>query len=340
MEQHLETLTFGTEIEHLIPTALGPHALAAKLTEAGVETHVQGYTHMTTGYWKIVSDGSLQSQSGYTPWELVSPILIGEPGLEQIKKVSAVLIAQGCKVNRSCGLHVHVGARDRQLPWFKNLLRLYAQFEPVIDTFLAQSRRGAANAYCRPVRYQPEMDRATNLSELANSYARDVGYGARRYKKLNLESFSRHGTVEFRHHQGTIEAQKIINWVLFCLKLSAAAEEPPTPVERGRIGDDRIVRLLVSRNPKRYGSGAYDRFSRYENGMTVGEALRRGIRRDDLRWDINHGFIRIEDGSEGQAQGVVVSLSGLMQVVKATQEEATYFQERSHVLAARAARSN
>jgi hypothetical protein len=90
--------------------------------------------------------------------------------------------------------------------------------------------------------------------------------------------------------------------------------------------------VLVNRNPKRPGSGAADRFSRYESGMTVGEALRRGIRRDDLRWDLERNFIRIEDGSEGQAQGVVVSLTGLMNLVKATSPEANYFAERATAL--------
>jgi len=326
MEQHLSSLTFGTEIECMVPVLVSPSELAAKITEAGAECRQEMYNHNVSTGWKIVPDGSLQAMSGYRGLELVSPILMDEAGLEQIRIVSRVLLANGVRVNRTCGLHVHVGARGRQLPWFKNLLRLYAQFEPVIDSFLAASRRGTANTYCQPVRYLPEMDRAQTLNDLMRAY------GGNRYRKLNLQSFSRHGTVEYRQHQGTVEAEKIINWVTFCLKLAATADEPPTPVERGRIGNDRIIRVLVNRNPKRPGSGAADRFSRYESGMTVGEALRRGIRRDDLRWDLERNFIRIEDGSEGQAQGVVVSLTGLMNLVKATSPEANYFAERATAL--------
>jgi hypothetical protein len=328
MEQQIENLTYGTEIECLIPVSLTVHELAAQLTAAGAPTQVQGYNHNVTPGWKIVTDGSLTRAPGFAPYELVSPILRGDDGLEQIRKVSAVLIEKGCRVNRSCGLHVHVGARDRQLPWFKNLLRLYAQFEPVIDSFLAASRRGAASNWCQPVRYQPSMDQATNLDQLRRAY------GLSRYRKLNLESFGRHGTVEFRHHQGTIEATKIINWVLFCLKLAATAEEPPTPVERGRVGQDRIIRRLVNRNPKRYGSSTWQRFERYaETGITVAEAFRRGMTQADLRWDVAHGFIRIEDGSEGQPEGLVINLTGLMATVKATTDEAAYFAERTTTLA-------
>ena len=46
-----------------------------------------------------------------------------------------------------------------------------------------------------------------------------------RFRKLNLTSFWRHGTVEFRHHQGTVEPQKAEFWVKLCLRMVAAASE-------------------------------------------------------------------------------------------------------------------
>ena len=36
-----------------------------------------------------------------------------------------------------------------------------------------------------------------------------------RYFKLNLQSFCRHRTIEFRQHGGTVSALKISNWVRF-----------------------------------------------------------------------------------------------------------------------------
>ena len=35
-----------------------------------------------------------------------------------------------------------------------------------------------------------------------------------RYHKLNLESLVRHGTVEFRQHSGTVDGEKMANWVM------------------------------------------------------------------------------------------------------------------------------
>jgi hypothetical protein len=37
-----------------------------------------------------------------------------------------------------------------------------------------------------------------------------------RYQKLNLESLERHGTIEFRQHSGTVDAEKAVNWVRLC----------------------------------------------------------------------------------------------------------------------------
>src|SRR5580765_7292553 len=107
MEQQIENLTYGTEIECLIPSSLGPHGLAAKLTAAGIHTEVQTYNHRPTTCWKIVTDGSVRAdRPGFSPWEVVSPILTGDAGLEQIKAVSQVLITETCRINSSCGLHV------------------------------------------------------------------------------------------------------------------------------------------------------------------------------------------------------------------------------------------
>ncbi len=41
----------------------------------------------------------------------------------------------------------------------------------------------------------------------------------------------------------------------------------------GKIPRDWRIRLRVQHNPKQHGSGAYDGFSLYRDGMTVGEFL-------------------------------------------------------------------
>ena len=214
-------LTFGVELEVIMPAnsrgERGRDALAARMVEAGVVCAHENYNHRTRPHWKIVTDGSIGNENA----EIVSPILMGEDGFEQIRKVCHALDAHGCRVDRTTGLHVHVGARDRfgeQIGFFKELVRTYAKFEPVIDQLMARSRRARSSQWCRPPVYNDAVERATTIDRVM-SQANPNG----RYSKLNLTAMHTHGTVEFRQHQGTTNAQKIENWVKLCLRMVAHA---------------------------------------------------------------------------------------------------------------------
>ena len=207
--------TFGVEFEFYLPRGGSRYALATALTNAGVSTRVENYNHATRTCWKIVTDGSLGNYERGS--ELVSPILSGNEGLELVRKAAAVLIQAGCKVSKKCGFHVHVGARGHGIQFFRNILRLYKKFEPVIDRVLTPSRR--SNYYCSSVRFDDRrLEAATTIDDLARDpQLRD------RHRKLNLDAYWRHGTVEFRQHQGTIEAEKATMWVRIALRMTAAA---------------------------------------------------------------------------------------------------------------------
>lgn len=91
----------------------------------------------------------------------------------------------------------------------KNVLRRYAAHEAEIDAFMPKSRRGNENRYCQSLtRYVGRLDEASTVRAVASCLPS-------RYMKVNLESISRHGTIEFRQHSGTVNAAKIANWVRF-----------------------------------------------------------------------------------------------------------------------------
>jgi hypothetical protein len=51
------------------------------------------------------------------------------------------------------------------------------------------------------------------------------------------------------------------------------------------------VVYAVTANPKAPGSAAAARYGLYAPGLTVAALLLKGLRRDDLRWDLARGFI-------------------------------------------------
>ena len=68
---------------------------------------------------------------------------------------------------------------------------------------------------------------------------------------------------------------------------------PAKPINTGPFAADSKIKVLVEANPKRQGSGGYKRFAQYKSGMTVAEALAKGVTRADLVWDVGHKFISI-----------------------------------------------
>jgi hypothetical protein len=229
------TRTFGCEIELV---GLTIEAAARALRASGIntfDTETNSFDGVTPDYdddgcdcsscrdnradandprmrtaWKVTYDGSVSNGC-----EVVSPILSGSEGLESVRKVVRALKAAGARVDNSCGFHVHVNARDLQGPELINAVRRYAQHETTIDSFMAPRRRESRSEWCRSM---VELSRtlsgrgdlfvATNVANLPQT----------RYYKLNLAAYVKHGTLEFRQHAGTLNLNKMINWIMFCVQ--------------------------------------------------------------------------------------------------------------------------
>ena len=126
---------FGVEIEAYNCTC---QRLVRELTEAGIEVASERYNHDLRPHWKLVTDSSL---NGNDTFELVSPILEGEDGLEKLERVCWVLDSCNVKINGSCGLHVHMNAEDFNITTWRNLLLSYKHAEAEIDKFMPQDGR-------------------------------------------------------------------------------------------------------------------------------------------------------------------------------------------------------
>lgn len=205
---------FGIEIEAYNCTR---ERLARELNAAGIRVQVEGYNHTDhADHWKLVTDSSL---SGNDTFELVSPILHGEQGIEELEKVCWVLDLCNAKVNDSCGLHVHMDAAEFDLQTWKNLIITYKRLEKVIDNFMPQSRRD--NRYCQALTTISEttINRASHIGELRAAFDYD------RYHKINLEAYVRHRTVEFRQHGGSTNFTKMSAWIHFLAKMITFAKQ-------------------------------------------------------------------------------------------------------------------
>jgi len=262
-----ESLTFGVEIECHRPRGVTMSAVAHAISQAGVPCQFESYNHTTRqSQWKVTTDGSLGYNTGC---EIVSPVLRGEDGFRQLRKVCDILTSLRCTVNRQCGFHVHVGAGSETIEFFKNLIKLYASAETAIDQLVAPSRRASANGFCTSLasRVRPaQLDAAQTVDAVALAIGQTPGRSSvrdhTRYCKLNLKSFWQHGTVEFRQHQGTVESMKAENWVRLCLRMvltARAGEKTVSSVE------DLLTALDATETEKSYFNGRVVYFQTRQN---------------------------------------------------------------------------
>ena len=225
--------TFGVEIECLMSRNL----LVAN-ADSNFKYQYEIYNHDDNkDYYKFVSDASINGSDGI---ECVSPILKGKEGMKSLKVCCDSLNNAGARVNRSTGLHVHIGVPNLTGKHYVNIFKNYQMLEGVIDSFMANSRRNNNNTYCRSLQGY-HFNLCGDVSDV-NRMLRS------RYFKVNPMSYSRHRTIEFRQHQGTTDYEKISHWVDFLMKLVAWSEKNVLASEVRSI--DEIP--FITENEKRY----------------------------------------------------------------------------------------
>lgn len=338
----INELTFGVELECFLPTGLSRNACAQAVTErlAGANVcRVEPYSHMATAYWKVTTDGSL---GDYTLGiEIVSPALPplqGEAGLDQLAKVCEALTDLGCTVNRAAGFHVHVGASNESLRFWKNIARLYQTFEPVIDSFMPASRRASNNPYCRTLTTTPvaNIEGALNVGHLASVIQNATRSGEARYHKVNVDAFRRHGTVEFRQHSGTIDARKTRNWVLTCLRMVEAAKghlnfgtSTSNPVNRARPGSKayQIGQMLLrpegATGPEVCQAMGWPRVSMPAQARAAGLEVYSQRTGRVVRY-----YVRRDQTADANASNMTVTLDGFCALINSTDDEKAYLTAR------------
>jgi hypothetical protein len=244
--------TFGIEIEVIMPIGKTREELASFLNASGILARSENYNHRTgQAYWRVTTDCSI----GYSNAEIVSPILQGTAGLEAVRAMADALQAFGCSVNRSTGVHVHVYAGDYDLAALKRVAFNYIKFETFFDFIMPHSRRannnsmiksnrglfGAYDDHATATRAYDAIQACATKSQLIRTVC------AGRYYKLNMTALESYGTVEFRQHSGTVDADKLTNWVSLCVTFvehSATGRPRPRSIEREVTPAEELQRFF------------------------------------------------------------------------------------------------
>jgi hypothetical protein len=251
------TRTYGVEIENLLPGGMSHAQLAQALSRAGILNVQRTYgqhraAHQNETHWEVTTDISVQPdpmrprQSGQGA-EVVSPILRGPQGLEQVERVCRVLGQQECWINSTAGLHVHVGVRAEprlSQNGLRRLALLYAESEVLLDSVLPPSRRDSRCDFARSIKHVANEARRLANADNIHTLQRVLEPGGGKFVKLNFLPMLTKGTVEFRHHSGTTDFNKIAMWVSACQRfVDLAHAESTVPVSAATI--QRVLQARV-----------------------------------------------------------------------------------------------
>ena len=219
---------FGIEME--FSTNKSSYEIATALATKGLEIqNVGGYGHSSGHLWELKTDSSASHPNHGRGYELASRILEGDQGLKEVdwyaKALNNLRNEHDFKVNRQCGIHLHVDVSDFTEQQFRNLIRLVMYFEPVIFGINPPSRKG--NRYCKAIQGQQRFEELAGMhGDLTPEQVRQsLEVVARdRYFGLNVTKYMTQGRIEFRYGAASLNPKKILGWVSVLLAIVEKAK--------------------------------------------------------------------------------------------------------------------
>ena len=181
--------------------------------------------HKLSKYCNLKGDPSIKSQDGEIGREL--NILCKETDYKNIiSRVSYVLETElEAYTNSSCGLHIHLDMRNKN--HLESFDRLYRS-EEILYQFVNKHRR--KNSTCM----RSKSTFALNANE-------------ERHYGINTVSYHKYKTLEVRIHSGTINAEKINNWIETLLTIVS------TPISKKLETFDEFINIVpLNENLQKY----------------------------------------------------------------------------------------
>lgn len=212
------TRLFGVEIECYGLT--DRNTLVNVLCNNGFNATSMGYNDNGVNALDIgvKTDGSLHSpQTDFRRYghELTFKAHYKTVHLREIKRLCDLLGKLGMAVNKSTGLHVHIDISDYNIAQLKSLYNLVYKYENIIGGMIPLSRLRSTFTVMRNDGERKLIDRVRSFQGLERIL------NGSRYYGFNLNSYFKNArkTIEFRYHSGTVDYDKLVYWVLMCLRL-------------------------------------------------------------------------------------------------------------------------
>lgn len=223
----------------------GPSAKGGERRLVGVEVEYNNGGQDSCPSWLDTWPGAGVHADGSCGYEAVTPPVAGEHVETCITELMKELTNKGAGCNNTCGIHVHVDARDMKWVDMLRFLTVYTRIEPAMFIIGGQQRATDRNQYARPcgpiyrkALQQTDVKGAILSAAVLSSSADYIPTAAEgrkvardgidkkaggRYKSVNIipwiagRAYNRPDkTIEFRLHRGSHEADRVIHWAWLC----------------------------------------------------------------------------------------------------------------------------
>lgn len=191
----------GVEIEFISPYSR--KALAQILKKTRIEKYVNLKEDVTLSpdFWGNSPNNKLE---GFYAHEL--NILVKEHEITLLHEILEFLKVEAkARVNNTCGLHVHLDMRHRDVKdCYKNLVD--AQ-----DWMFKINPERKNYKYCK-------RNKIADFDKARDKYRDKDGYW-NRFLAVNPHAYEKFKTLEVRVHKGSLDSAKIVSWVKFLIKV-------------------------------------------------------------------------------------------------------------------------
>lgn len=149
--------------------------------------------------------------------EFVSPILEGDDGLHTVDQLCGFARLNHWKIDDDCGLHIHLDMRDEKRAALKSIAYAYVVTSDLWATFVEPYRADNYSMCCRTSLTRERLEDARRFTYLARSI--------NRFEWFNIAAYARHGTIEIRLHEGSLNIRAIRYWVMAHLRFVDAVKD-------------------------------------------------------------------------------------------------------------------
>jgi hypothetical protein len=191
--------------------------------------------------WANLTTGDSSLTSSYSGIEIKSPILQGEDGFSELKKVFDLLNAERFWIDSTCGMHIHHDAPEyrENFDMTMRLVQSWFENQELIHNMVADYR--LENDYCPPW-LDGDID-WINTEKSFDSCDRN---------SLNVTSLHHHGTIEIRLHEGTMDYEEAESWIKFGQSFIDSVSGRKKPLKPLTNEELLLRRIKVEKNASRF----------------------------------------------------------------------------------------